>query len=206
MIPTLIMCAGDGTRIGLDHPKCLISVNGETLLARTVRLLAGHDVKPFVFARREDFGFFERMRFSHFSIPENRGGSLTQSIAEAISHVPKSELVRVLLGDVCWSPLALSEVVRDKPSYQAPYLILREGPNKVSGKPYGEKFGIVARREFLESCSLMGTLEKVGETFPGVVQRAVKISEWDYTEDFDFPHDLTNLIPNIERAMAKERP
>ena len=35
----IILCAGSGRRIDIDKPKCLLKVNGKTILDRTLNLL-----------------------------------------------------------------------------------------------------------------------------------------------------------------------
>ena len=35
----IILCAGSGRRIDIDKPKCLLKINGKTILDRTLYLL-----------------------------------------------------------------------------------------------------------------------------------------------------------------------
>ena len=35
----IILCAGSGRRIDIDKPKCLLKINGKTILDRTLNLL-----------------------------------------------------------------------------------------------------------------------------------------------------------------------
>lgn len=41
----IILCAGYGKRIKIDKPKCLLKVNGEVLLDRTLRILKQNSIK-----------------------------------------------------------------------------------------------------------------------------------------------------------------
>ena len=48
----IILCAGSGRRIDIDKPKCLLKINGKTILDRTLNLLTknNHENKNIIFA------------------------------------------------------------------------------------------------------------------------------------------------------------
>ena len=41
----IILCAGSGKRLNIDKPKCLLKINGKTILYRTLSLLKKNKIK-----------------------------------------------------------------------------------------------------------------------------------------------------------------
>jgi GTP:adenosylcobinamide-phosphate guanylyltransferase len=186
----------------LPHPKPFIRVDGEPIIKRTLRLLRelGHEMFPFVVVTKGDGELYKFEGTHVIELPELPYTSLIHSMSRAVNSVRMVLPVTVLLGDVCWSRKALGMVLRHS-SLSAPFVYGRFGPSKETGKQWDERFAVVADASFFGGWSLKENLKAIPE---GLV-RKYSVPSGDFTEDFDFPHELETVLPNVERLAKEER-
>lgn len=116
----VILAAGAGRRLKdvWDGPKCLLSINGETLLSRMVRILRGCGVSPVTIVvgyRSEDVGReVERLRREGLAIrtienPQHEKGSVLSitAAADCLSHP-----VLIMDADLYFDPRLIERLVR----------------------------------------------------------------------------------------------
>ncbi len=203
MRPVFIMCSGSATRMAgaLSHPKQFIRVNGETLIERTLRLLKelGVEDYPFVVipSGEKRFDFEETITIS---VPELPDQKLLMNISRAVDSVRIEEPVTVLLGDVCWSKKALESVLNLGSFLNAAIVVGRLCPSTVSGKPWDERFAIIADATYFRSHYDTRCLKDL----PPHTLR-LPIPPDDFTEDIDFAHELLTVLPNLERMVREEK-
>lgn len=180
-------------------------VDGETLLARMIRLVRERGVRDICLVGPYDCGVQNYVPKRHKSIIDGR-----------LSVQPiwnKRGRTVVLMGDVWYSDAAMDAIVAGNGS--EPCIFARFGPSAVTGKTYGEIFADSFMpdyhreqiRLFSEVLRLTqrGRLRRAGlwqayllthgHAFPEAVANygdAVEIDDW--TEDFDYPHDWDRWI------------
>lgn len=196
--PIFIMCAGNAVRMGeeLGYSKQFIRINGEPIIKRTLRLLdeLGEDYPFLVVKKGEEKLYGGKAIF--VTLSEYPYMTLLGNIYRAVNTVRLTESVQLtaLLGDVCWSKPALRLVLeRDA----TPFIAGRWEPSKVSGKPWDERFAIAGSGKFFGDFAHTKSLKKLPEGIP-----RLEIPADDFTEDIDFPHELTSVLPNLE-ILAK---
>lgn len=214
----VILAAGRGSRLGdLDYPKALAPLNqGETILARQVRLLKENIPKPLlihiVVGYKKEL-VMEKFRDLYFVINliwhmENTGKSLWKAFDTFIGDVI------FMNGDVVFHPSALQEILQfNKTSMlvnKAPvgeeevkYKLNKEGAISAVSKDLkdaeGEALGInlfkkedmIKLKAALEDCGYQDYFEKGIET---CIKQGMKILpvtiDADLCVEVDFPEDL----------------
>jgi CTP:molybdopterin cytidylyltransferase MocA len=198
------MCAGKETRMNgmIPHPKQFIRVNGEPLIKRTLRLLRelDDDIFPFIVVLAGDDGLYKFEGTNVIILPELPHTTVLHSISRAVNSVRMTMPVTVLLGDVCWSKESLRRVLRE-PSLSSPFVFGRFGPSEATGKPWDERFAVVADAAFFGGWALKESLKAI----PEQCVRKISVAVGDFTEDFDFPHELETVLPKVELLARNER-
>jgi len=208
----IIMCQGNQQRIGhlLDGPKQLIKVvDQETIFERTVRLVRAAGVSRVVAVIHplpQWPPVCARAGVETYVQPDPGG-----SVVGAIMNLREfwGDRTIILLGDVIFSVAAIRAIVASSGAV----FFGRRGKNPVTGKRFGELFGLAfsepdRARLILETSSaagwshhqdtkLWGLLEKVHPGWP-----LIEIS--DYTDDMDTHDDYTKRLPVIRAAAAKD--
>lgn len=102
----IIMAAGKGTRWNnyLGVPKHLIEINGETLLARTTRLLKENGIKDYIITSSD-----ERYKQYGTTIPQTRN----DAEIDRFEYVNDNE-VCYLYGDVYYTDEAIKTIINTK--------------------------------------------------------------------------------------------
>lgn len=209
----IILADGKGARWG-NHtgvPKHLLVVDGETLLARMIRLLRERGVSDIVLVGPYDVGVPTwRSPLRRIIIDNNLTANGRRAINGRFSVMPiasRTERTVILLGDVWYSDAAMDAIVEGGPE---PCLFARFGPSELTGKPYGE----IWANSFLpehhaETERLMrevvrlnvrGTIRRAGlwecyclahdALIPlDIRDHGHAVTVDDRTEDFDYPSD-----------------
>ena len=102
----IIMAAGKGTRWNnyLGVPKHLIEINGETLLARTTRLLKENGIKDYIITSSD-----ERYKQYGTTIPQTRN----DAEIDRFEYVNDNEIC-YLYGDVYYTDEAIKTIINTK--------------------------------------------------------------------------------------------
>lgn len=155
----IIMCGGDYTRF--ERPKQITEINGEILVARTIRLLQENGVKDISISSNNDV-------FEQFGVPVlHHNNTWTVRGAKDVSgywvdcFYPTSEPACYVFGDVYFSPEAIKKIVETDTSD-----IMLFGSKKPFApdypKPYREPFAYKVRdqKHFREAIKRTKELHK----------------------------------------------
>ena len=201
----VILCGGQQTRLrSLGYPKHLIRVAGETLLARSVRLLRDRHVSDIVVVAEPEALSAECQRLGVVEYAREEAPMLLAAERAIVEHAFSEALV--LLGDVCWSRHLLNLWI-DECALHGPLAVRRTGPSQMTGKPYSEHFGIYCSRydlRRLDARRFYCLADAVSTNVFGL-ERTLEQPSSDWTEDFDTPADVAELTPLLERYCAAER-
>jgi hypothetical protein len=210
----VIPCAGSGERWAnyRDVPKPLVCIEGQTLLQRAVQLL--HRERPGV--RIYVVGTDPRLAVDGAELvePDPRGlGCDFDKLTCKSSRWSSGGRTFILWGDVWWSDTAMSRICAPGQPPLAWYG--RNGPSRITAKPYRELWGCSVLPEMRETL-LGGCIDAAGMFHAGIIPRAlawfvyalmtqqdarftlrmvpefVEVDDW--TEDFDFPRDLNRWL------------
>lgn len=184
----IIMADGHGKRWRGSEPKHLIKINGEVLLARTVRLLQGEDVV--ITSHDPRYNFAPRYE------PKNNNCEIDRFLSnEEIWN--KAGVTIFLYGDAYYSEKAISQIKNQRIS-DITFFGRRVG-NSI--KKYGEIFavGVKNHQLFKETCEQVKEREKKGlsrglgwSVYRTLVNK--NFVELDsICEDFDKVEDLENF-------------
>lgn len=205
MLNILLLCGGDQIRLGdLGYPKQLIPVAGEPLLHRTVRLCRELELPAHIGLIGRQGVFTEtclRLGISEW-IVESR--PMLQNI-ELTLRAQGLERATVLLGDVCWSRALLRAFL--SASLERPTLsCARLGPSPVTGKTYGEHFGLSCTLDDLRRLDARRfyRIEDAARTNVFGAERRLVAPPGDFTEDIDTPGDLLCIAPVLSRLVEAE--
>lgn len=216
----LILTAGDETRWNnyLDTPKCLAPILGESLVGRTVRLLAelapDADVRIVTKNPKDPAYKFENTKRVGAKLnPGN--GDIDKFVSSLHAWDPKQDLA-ILMGDVWWSKEVLTRVLEVPGTFQAVGRYVPDG---------GEIFGFTINREYQSrpkeiinalaplspdyrgGWALYRALEGLDLNDHSVDHRFVDVVETYgdvWTEDFDGPEDWDNWC--YRYAVAEVKP
>jgi hypothetical protein len=197
MTEFIISAAGHASRWG-GVDKCLLELNGERLVDRTVRLLNERGIEPVVVRREDQQGSWPRM-----AEPELSGCGVDKFLHAVSLWQPRTF---ILFGDVWYSERAIDSIVRDS----MPHRIVwwgRLGEGFYTGKPWGELYAVRFRAPqrsnvFHRACwHVRNQYEKghlltcLGWDVREHIYRTCPQHQWlveinDNTEDFDRPEDL----------------
>ena len=210
----LVLCAGDNTRWGGHRGvarKHLVRVEGEALLTRILKQAAVHRPDRIVIIVREA----DVPLYVPYCLPGNEIHPLKPrtGVTEAWKYLSsggfwnRSGRTVSLLGDVWFSDQAMDRIFNHPGDNWLAFG--RSGSSRLTGCPWGELFAHRFRdpREHYEKLLTLDRMYRDGSCRraasgwahyqlmegrdPGVMSvgpRFVEIN--DFTEDFDFPHDL----------------
>jgi hypothetical protein len=189
----------------LPYPKQFIPVNGEPIIARTLRLLRELGVEdfPYIVIPKGQSELYTFEGTATIELPETPFGGLLFNIDRAVRSSRHQEPVTVLLGDVCWSKRALEQTL-DVPAEWEPCIVGRFTGSEVTGKPWDERFAVIARPEFFARHADAINLKLLSLTAELSGMNRLSISPTDYTDDIDFPHELEHILPNLMRLAREE--
>ncbi|MDP6523336.1 MAG: NTP transferase domain-containing protein [Kiritimatiellia bacterium] len=212
-VHALILCAGEGEGWNnyLGIPKQLIEINGETLLARTARLLKECGVGRVTIVTAD-----ERLAIKGCAVfePIER-----RWVAETLLSTRPlwDDCTVAFLGDVCYSPQAISQALA-APENVRVHGKLGRHPESSSG--WGEIFVVSFRKRAAERIvdaarAAIRHAEKGGRGKLCQLYRAlngIPLDEHrvegeifhridDYTDDFDTPRDYERTIRVYEEVL-----
>jgi MobA-like NTP transferase domain len=224
----IIIAAGEGARWNnyLGKGKHFIEIDGETIIARTVRLAERFSSRIYVVGNSSDL----QVKGSTWFRPQLN--PLNYEADKFLSSAPlwnREGRTVVFYGDVYFSENAMQRIMKFQPKEWA--LFARFGTSKLTGKLYGECFAHsfysehipehAAALQNIISAYLRGEIKRCGgwEHYRAMEQlplkrhqrkdRFVEIDDW--TEDFDLPLDYDRWLAaryrgfGISRALKNSR-
>lgn len=206
----IIMCQGNQQRIGhlLNGPKQLIPVDGEeTIFERTVRLVRAAGVSRIVAVIHPLPQWppaCDRAAVETYVQPDPG-----ESVVGAIVNLREfwAERTIVFLGDVIYS----TATVRTMVDSSGPVFFGRRSGNPVTGKLFGELFGVAFsepdREQLLRETADAGWRRhgdtKLWSLFERILWPLAQI--FDYTDDMDTEDDYVRRLPIIRDAVSRDR-
>jgi len=205
----IILAGGKGTRWGnyTGKPKHFLKVDGETLIARLVRLAKQHAPEAAIFIVGPKLAF--PCDGVTTIAPRRILGTDHDKLIGAQEHWATDGRTLVMWGDVWLSDAGAATMFRDD---SEPVLWFgRLGPSAVTGKRYGEFWGVSfeadQHKRFVKAATAASEKFRAGKVkrdnswsiyaqMTGAKQRGLVYDRaecWreidDFTEDFDFPID-----------------
>lgn len=205
----IIMCGGECPFF--DIPRQMIEINGEPIVARTIRLLREQGVKDIAISSNnsafEKFGVPVLRHKNHYIKGEAFNGSKGQWCD---CFYPMDEPACYLLGDVVFSPEAIRTIVE----YKTDDIMLFGSKSPFADnymKPYREPFAfkVTNQRHLHEACDEVRSLDRLGRfknrpiawevwnVICGVAPNARKNNRYtvinDYTCDIDYPSEIERI-------------
>lgn len=156
----IIMCGG--VYDNFTVPKQLSVVNGEELVARTIRLLRENGITNiFISSNNGIFDKFDVPRLEHTNSFEVKDGKVLGYWVDA--YYPTNEPCIYLHGDVYYSDKAIKTIVNTNPTKNT--FIGNEIARNKEHKNWGEPFGwiIVNQKEFREAINKTKKLQDEGK-------------------------------------------
>ena len=103
----IIMAAGVGSRISrhVDKPKCLLEIEGKSILSRTVDMLLRNDVTPVVVAGYQHQQIESNLTGRDIAILHNPFYRVTNSLGSlwfAREYIPQDDTLLLMNADVFW--------------------------------------------------------------------------------------------------------
>ena len=208
-----ILAHGDQTRLkDLDRPKQLIMLNeDEALIERTLRLVEEiSDDITIIAPRTPIWETFEEKHRQHLTVKSiHPGDFVLHGLWQTSPWWPGAQKLLVLLGDVVYSRHAIQRL-RVARSFT---FVGRSGSNPITGKAWGELFGLAIPEgcfEFLLKTltetdwtstggKLWALLQRMRETWSIPFAFADLIG--DYTDDIDTPEDLEHILPKLQELV-----
>ena len=204
----IIMCGG--TYEKWETPKHLVKINGEPLVARTIRLLRENGVKDIAISSNDD-------RFKQFGVPVLRHNNPyhlpKDHDAESPwldAFYPMDTPVCYLCGDVVFSPEAIKTIAEEQ-TEDIQFFASAEPLPANYPKKWAEPFGfkVVNTKRFFEAIEETKEYEKQGKFY----RQPVSWELWqvimntplndidytnyvainDYTCDIDHPEDVAEI-------------
>lgn len=195
----IIMAAGKGTRWNnyLGIPKHLVKINGETLLARTTRLLKKYGVEDYLITCNNH---------CYAAYGKTIDQSLHDCEIDRFEEFPTDEPICYLYGDVYYSEAAINTIVNTKVKD-----VLFFGHNyeifaiKVQNKDLFYKHKHYVKQLFLNKeisrCigwEIYRSMNNIPFDEHKITARYIKIL--DGTDDIDYPADYEKFKARIERS------
>lgn len=204
----IIMCGGD---YPWETPRQMLDINGEPMVARTIRLLRENGVTDIAISTHDD-------RFSRFGVPllahendyNDKGGG-----AWVNAFYPTSDPVCYILGDVVFSPEAIRKIV-ETPTESIQFFASAPPFPECYIKPYAEPFAFKVKdqKRFRAAIDFVRANEETGI----FCRRPIAWELWqvingenvidinyhnyavinDYTSDVDAPSDIEKLRGIVE--------
>lgn len=115
----IIMAAGVGSRISrhVDKPKCLLEIEGKSILRRTVEMLLNNDIQPAVVAGYQHQQLEKELENLSVPIWYNPFFRVTNSLGSlwfAREYIPDEETVLLMNADVFWEQDILDILLSEK--------------------------------------------------------------------------------------------
>lgn len=214
MAKALILCAGNGSRWGeyLGVPKQLITINNETLLDRTVRLLNKNGNNNIEIVSND-----HRLRLNHCAFYRP---SKSQWIVETLLSTRdlwKGQTI-ILLGDVFYTERAIQTIV----SFSGRIRIFgRPRPSRYTKCNHGEIFTISFNQDGADQVARCaekvlheradGGWANLWDLYHSLVGSPLNINQIeskvfntidDFTDDFDVPEDYDRSIHRYNFATS----
>jgi hypothetical protein len=209
----IIIAAGEGTRWNnyLGIPKHLISIDGETLIERTVSLLRKYSIDDIYVVSNTDY---QIANTKWYKPKLNKDNYDADKFLSSIELCNKSGRTITLFGDVFFTEDAIKTIVADSSEWA---VFGRHSKSSITGKPDGEIFAHsflytalpkhiemlhyiiqLYKEKIIKRCigwehyrAYSGaTKEDVGKHIK--YNTFVEIDDW--TEDFDWPIDYDEFI------------
>lgn len=219
----IIICAGEQKRWQnyLGVPKHLIEVSGETVLARTVRLLKDFGVKDIYIVSKDDPRY--KIEGTNQFVPELNYEENADADKFLSSRSLWNEEGRtiVLYGDVYFTAEAMNKIVNF--SGKEWTLFCRPTPSRITGHKWGECFAVSFYKDSHAQMNFqlhrIAQLYKAGKISrcggwelyramvgrpddqirrPHVMSTNYEVID-DFTEDFDSPEDWESWIANFKK-------
>ena len=157
----IVMCGGDYVKF--KTPRQLLEVNGEPIVARTIRLLRENGIDDIAISSTDE-------RFNQFGVPvlshENGYKAWDYNVCEGYwcdGFYPATEPVCYLFGDVVFSPAAIRTIVETETDDVAFFGSAWPWPAEYP-KPWIEPFGfkVVNLGHFWKSIAEVKRIDKAG--------------------------------------------
>lgn len=185
-----VCAAGRSQRWGVDPPKVLAPVNGEPNLARLVRLLKARDKRYVVSC---SLGLEDVV--SHIADGNYFIGS---GVCERNRFTNFDGMVRLgtvfLYGDTHYTEWDLDKLLDSEPGT----FLLRLGPNRLTGKRWGEVFGFKLSSELVSRIDALPEDGKgwdlLGCRKPDLVRNSRAEPTYTYTPEPGFPLIYASLL------------
>lgn len=214
----IILCAGEGSRWNnyLNSPKHLISIEGERLLDRTVRLLAERGVEDiYIVVKEEDSRYTSQGAKSYVADINYQENADADKFLSSKNLWSKRDRTLVIYGDCYFTEEAMDLIVNN-PSREW-ILYCRPSRSKITGSKWPECFAQSFYPMHLESHEL--ALHRIANLYKSksisrcggwehyramiglpdsLVQSSIMRDKFieinDWTEDFDYPDDYEAWI------------
>jgi NDP-sugar pyrophosphorylase family protein len=206
----IIMCAGEGKRWGKDYPKHIALINGKPNVKRTHDMVVKNGFKP-----KDIYITVSNENGEHFPTELNLiVGDSSREIdrfRNGFSILKDYDRTIFLYGDTIYHIDDLEKILLgDGYSFYGKKL-----PNRLTGKPYGELYGIVVTKkdEFIQNVNQVASdfdngiifRETGWEVYNSPYSKEIKtFTELSsLTDDYDYYDEYINLI---EIFFPKTRP
>ena len=115
----IIMAAGVGSRISrhVDKPKCLLEIEGKSILSRTVDMLIRNDIAPVVVAGYQHQQLESNLAGREVTVLRNPFFRVTNSLGSlwfARDFIPRDETLFLMNADVFWEQDIMDILLREK--------------------------------------------------------------------------------------------
>lgn len=217
----LIMAHGQQERLpALTHPKHLLPLgSGETILSRNLRLCRElTDSQPVLIApRHAGFVDLENAGLLRIVTCTEKVPTLLDTLACIRTWWQRRDApVALLLGDVVFSRAAMALALARAPTERVTF-VGRAGANRVTGKRYGELFGMCIPPG-ADITAFAAAFARVREAGGGklwdLYYKIAKVrapmptpfllDPQDYTDDVDTPVDVETVLPRLVVAAAAD--
>lgn len=216
----LIIAAGDGTRWGnhLGVPKHLVEIDGEILLHRTVNQFLRYTDDVVVVAPEDQRYMIEG---STMFTPVQVNKKELDKFASSMSAWSRDGRTVIVYGDVYFTDEAIEIIMTNKDSWR---YFCRSKPSTLTGKNAKEIFAIgfeakdaptiaSAIKRLYNSNTVTGGWSLFRELTLGrhnvdlkdvkMFEKGMHVEIDDWTEDFDYPEDLTTWEANRRRLLDR---
>tara|TARA_B100001057_G_scaffold276525_1_gene276777 strand:- start:3475 stop:4233 length:759 start_codon:yes stop_codon:yes gene_type:complete len=114
----IILCAGFGRRIGLDKPKCLLRINGKTLLDRTLSILKKNKIKKKDITLALGFKShlilkYTKKKFNYFTNKKFKQTNMVYSFFKCLKKNDNKSTI-ILYGDIFYSNEIIKKIINSK--------------------------------------------------------------------------------------------
>lgn len=115
----IIMAAGVGSRISrhVDKPKCLLEVEGKSILQRTTEMLLSNQIQPVVVAGYQHHQIEDNLRALDIPVLYNPFFRVTNSLGSlwfARQYIPQDEALLLMNADVFWEQEILDILLNEE--------------------------------------------------------------------------------------------